>query len=1342
VQAQFDNFAFQSLPHHQYTNSQKKNQFQGWRKARDPTLPTGDTKTISTGRRAGPCLPSPCLILVPVRKIPSAKTPTMQITKAPLLTTLVTTLSQRNSHIPEAPTSHRPVGSDGTTGATDPQIAIVRTGDKAPASQKTGPGDPTASTHQNLRLSADSAPEEENRVPEEIEAAFRGISLDETHRTESLRELRTSFVTQFEQTGSMHYLMGAVRAGEESIPLGDSTHLKDDVQSLILQGKLSEECFAKTHSFNDLHNAIVLYGKALCSISKGQSQYLFVLESLGKSVVTRTEYIGLKRDVEVLITLLSDAVVCHKDAPNRRMCFIVLHALSSLRLGRLSEDEVLRVLALGEEIIQSSAEDDPTLPQVFIFHSLALIRLCVFDSSQSCVDRAIEVLQRTLSLIPNDSPYKPLLMPMLTSFLTRRSRNADSIDLNAAVESAEDALELTSDQGTRYFSLNALRSALLERFEKNGLMEDLQKAFDVGKEAVNLIPIAMSRGMSPLNAINGLGDVLKMRFKLTGSLDDLDESISLYKETLKVAPTFKLGFLPDLSEALISRFERTGSLDDLNAAIDASAQATDGIRDNDPNLLFILGTFGNAVYRRFQLTGSGDDLDFAVELFQSLVTLAPSGSIHRPAALLSLSCVLSDRFERTKSIADLDESVRLAEQAMEEAPNNDPNRQKIACHLGLALVSRLSYHGFEAGFDQAIECLQEALDLPINSNTPWIYNNLARAFMAKHDQTKALGDCNAAVDALEKAVELAKDDEPDKSIFLFNLGASLRTRFELTGSSNDFQDAVEAFEKSVQMAFAEIRPRIYSAVFAADLLYSQQRTKEASQMIRRAVHFLPLISSRALRRADRRFNLSNSPIRGLAADASALAIRAGDNISDSLSLLEIGRGIFTNTELEMRGDVNRLRESHPDLADKYIRLGLELNSTSWPLRPQESLRGQLLRGHNLSSEFDNLLFTIREKHGFERFLLGPSRAELNSIASNGPIVILTSSRCGSDAFLITRDDVRHMPLENLQYSDLEAKAKMLLDLLDKFTLRNYAKSNQAMTSVLEWLWDVAVESVLNALGFVDTPRDDTKWPRIWWIPVGLLSLFPVHGAGRYPLEGECKDTVLDRVISSYAPTIRALDHSRHQMKDLKMHQTEQTVLLVSMAETLNQSPLKYAEEEIKIIDDSLPPAIKRITLSQPSKSEVHEALIKCPIVHFACHGMVHSDPSRSSILFADSEFSIAEISQTIAKQAEFAYISTCHAATSRNISLLDESINIAAAFQLTGFPSVIGTLWQLQDEESVTVSKEVYCAMVGKDGRIDSLRSAAALHFAVRQLRRNKWKDSRYKTFDPLTWATYIHVGV
>jgi len=303
------------------------------------------------------------------------------------------------------------------------------------------------------------------------------------------------------------------------------------------------------------------------------------------------------------------------------------------------------------------------------------------------------------------------------------------------------------------------------------------------------------------------------------------------------------------------------------------------------------------------------------------------------------------------------------------------------------------------------------------------------------------------------------------------------------------------------------------------------------------------------------------------------------------------------------------------------------------------------------------------------------------------------------------------------------------------------QANVTLSKALEWLWNVAVGPVLDELGFIDTPQAHEAWPHVWWIPVGPLSLFPIHAAGYHSVRSR---STVDRVISSFIPTVKALEHARAQLiRGGQPNPRPQIALLTSMPTTPKEDELPYAEDEVKTISSLLPSSLKRTVLWHPTKSQVMETIGVSSIAHFACHGVVDGDPSKSRMLFLDWEtnpFSVADVSQLKHFNADFAYISACHAANSRSYGLLDESIHMAAAFQLAGFPTVVGTLWQINDQHSAGVAEYVYRAMLANSETLNVRNAASGLHFAIRKLR--DMKRGKTKTLDTLTWAPYVHVGV
>ena len=100
-----------------------------------------------------------------------------------------------------------------------------------------------------------------------------------------------------------------------------------------------------------------------------------------------------------------------------------------------------------------------------------------------------------------------------------------------------------------------------------------------------------------------------------------------------------------------------------------------------------------------------------------------------------------------------------------------------------------------------------------------------------------------------------------------------------------------------------------------------------------------------------------------------------------------------------------------------------------------------------------------------------------------------------------------------------------------------------------------------------------------------------------------------------------------------------------------------------------------------------EHLPGCAIAHFACHGYTDpADPSQSRLLLHDHRrdpLTVAALAPLALDHAHLAYLSACSTARATDTRLLDEAIHLATAFQLAGFPHVIGTLWEINDAIAV-----------------------------------------------------------
>jgi len=293
-------------------------------------------------------------------------------------------------------------------------------------------------------------------------------------------------------------------------------------------------------------------------------------------------------------------------------------------------------------------------------------------------------------------------------------------------------------------------------------------------------------------------------------------------------------------------------------------------------------------------------------------------------------------------------------------------------------------------------------------------------------------------------------------------------------------------------------------------------------------------------------------------------------------------------------------------------------------------------------------------------------------------------------------------------------------------------AEHAIGDVLEWLWDAVAEPVLTVLGITGRPQPGGAWPRLCWCPSGFLSLLPLHAAGHHATRAEAVPrTAMDRVVSTYTPTVQALSSPPSAGDGLKACE----YLVVVMPRTPGASDLPGASVEARFLRglfgdrvrllgavDGRPPA---------TVADVLEALPASRCVHFGCHALSDINaPSAGGLLLEDGRerlLSVRDLIEMDLDGLELAFLSACDTARP-SPALLDEVVHLASAFRVAGYPHVVATLWEIGDRSAAYITERFYRALSEHES------PAAALHRAVRQLR----EDLPGR---PSQWAAHIHVG-
>ena len=508
------------------------------------------------------------------------------------------------------------------------------------------------------------------------------------------------------------------------------------------------------------------------------------------------------------------------------------------------------------------------------------------------------------------------------------------------------------------------------------------------------------------------------------------------------------------------------------------------------------------------------------------------------------------------------------------------------------------------------------------------------------------------------------------------------------------------------------------------LATSAGRWRSAADAFATGVELLPRIAGRTLRRDDAEHELSG--IEGIHVDAAAAALHAGDP-AGALPVLELGRGVLLSYALDARTELADLHDAAPALAAEVTRLRDAMDAVGQeagliempPGEPAPDPLSEADRRHALAARWDATLAQVRAVPGFADFGRPPQVADLLTAGRSGPVVVVNVSELRCDALLVTTAGLQVVRLPQLTADGVARTVTRFQDALDRVLGGDFAErldAQQSIRVVLAWLWDTVAEPVLDALGYRFRPSGSAPWPHVWWSPTGLLNLLPLHAAGHHDPWGRA---VLDRVVSSYTPTLRTLLHARARRGVAVGGR-----LAVAMSRTPDLPPLPATVTEAR----SLTGAVTVLADDLACTDAVLAALPRAGQVMFACHAV--SDPLRPSdsrLLLADRPLSVRDISRLRLPGAELAFLSACSTARG-SAPLADEAIHLASAFHLAGYRHVVGTLWPVGDATTARIGAGFHSALDA------GTPPASALHQVVRAERARQ-------PLVPSAWAAHVHVG-
>jgi tetratricopeptide (TPR) repeat protein len=942
-----------------------------------------------------------------------------------------------------------------------------------------------------------------------------------------------------------------------------------------------------------------------------------------------------------------------------------------------------------------------------------MIGAALATGDPTAVERACQALRGVLTAMPADDPRRGLYLVDFSLILQLHYENSGDLhDAEEAVSAARDAASYP-DGGMLAKRLNALGTALRIWYEQTGESAALSEAITVSRQAVDVIP---DDDPNYGTCLANLAWALHALFMADGDAGSLDAALSAARrafDVLDVPDPRREVVAMSLGVLLHSKYSRTGELAVLNEAIDLGRSATVDSTSSGWMLAARLTNLGRALEARYRRTGELDSLREATRTERRALVVAPPDHTDRTIYQLNLSGTLRALFDRTGDPAVLDEAFAVARDAVKDVPAGHPFRINHLANLGLIHHERYAQTADVAELDTARTLLREALAdaSATHPHRPAVLSALGECLHAISRHTAEFGQLEEATKITRNALDSIADDHPYRGTILRTLADIYQTRHHSLGDQAALTEAIELLRAAATNRTSPMRARVDAARRWGGIAAAAGLTRLALDGLATAVELLPLLAARSLHRSDSEYWLSQYG--GLASDAAALALEM-NSPDRAVELLELGRTVLIAQALEIRTDLSALRDQDPRLADRFEWLSVRLENDDG--EQPDSRRA-------LADELEAVIAAARALPGMDRFLLPPKAAELLAQAGQGPIVVVNISAYRCDALVLTDNGLRLRPLPQLTPGIVSDHVTRFLNALATDCQSQFRRARehgeQILAETMSWLWHNVCAPVLDTV-----PTGPGR--RMWWIPTGLLGFLPLHAAG----DQATGESTLDRAVSSYTPSVRALAHARSVAGDRPSTRT----LVVGMPHTPNDRDLPGAFRETSLVAERAPGPRKLIGPDATSAA-VTAALQHSAWAHFACHAITATSPSDSHLLLHDHDqrpLTAAAVSRLRLDAAALAYLSACHTAVSTT-DLADEVIHIASAFHMAGYPHVIGTLWAVNDAAAATIAELVYTELTS--GHPDPHRAPAALRNALTRMRENHPRQ-------PSRWASHIHIGI
>ncbi|KAG2131900.1 CHAT domain-containing protein [Suillus cothurnatus] len=914
------------------------------------------------------------------------------------------------------------------------------------------------------------------------------------------------------------------------------------------------------------------------------------------------------------------------------------------------------------------------------------------------IDVTTSLFRDALALRPQHHIDYPSSLYNLTEALTwRHIKKSTTADIREAAHLYRELLPLCPD-GTY------LRSIAVGENGVNYVIDECNKPpVDTSDEGIHLRRVVVE--ICPLGhqlrprALNDLAGAVEARFKQCGSIDDIDETIQLRREAMSLCPEGHADcntYLNNLAVSLVSRFDHQGKPNDLDEAISLFEEVLRLCPVGHEYHDFLLGNLGGALVNRFKERGDIDDITRAVSLHREALMLQSPGHLYRDTTLNNLALALKTRYDELHVIEDLNEAIDWYREFLRLWQLDHPERHVTLFNLSSALCSRFT-------------------------------------------QTQENEDVDEAITLCQESLALLSSLHPDRYFSYMQLQEAYLSRYKILNDPADLSLAIENFRLASRHPTQGFPERIKEAIDWAHQaeVYQHESALEAYQMCFELFdsHVMTRSSIISRREAATAFDGAQS----LPVDAASCAIRR-DHLLRAVELVEQGRGQQWSLASRLRTPVEDLESANPTLAHNYLALSKLLSNAaqnnSATITDKATADRAATEYRRLTEQWAAVVAEIRGIRAFSRFLLPPLYGGLQAAARQGPVIILIASEYSCSAIIVsTSGDPHHVPLPSVTLAELTNLKDRFARAIRHARVMGPKVPRNDLIVLLRTVWDTIMLPIVNVL------QHGLKLKflsRIWLCPTAAFTSIPLHAAHPFKTnaDGSKEPCLEDLYICSYTPTLSALVRSRQLMKK------RVTPSFVTIGQGKpgagKGKELLAVDSELELVHKLVPATANRTTISgdAATRAGALEALQQNTWVHLACHGKQDRiQPYHSHFVMRDEHLTLLDIMEKDIPHAEFAFLSACHTAVGDE-ETPDEVIHLAAGLQFSGFKSVIGTLWEVDDSVAQHVVEAFYKNMfkdLENDGVMDCTKAAWALNRATHSV----------KTKVPLEQRiVFVHIGV